>query len=750
MNPHAARHLIDQARRAGRGALFEHEAYAVLEAFGIGCPARVFVPLDQEITPAVLSTLPGDRVVVKAVATTLLHKTESGGVQIVERSADAVTAAARDLDDRLGSTHPLAGVLLAEFVAHERAPGSELLIAARDTREFGPVVTLGAGGVAAERMASLLDRHAIGAVSTLAPPRSLRAAVERSGAVRLAIAPVRGRPAAIEWPLLADVVERMLHLAGELRHLGLDELEVNPLVRQGGRLLPLDALATLSDGRPRRPPPPLDKMRRLLQPGRVALAGVSERHENPGRIILRNLLRDGFPADSITIVKPGATAIDGCRAVPSLDAVEPAVDLLVLAVGAAEAASLLTSALERRTAESIVLIPGGFEEKSGGGAVAADLRRAIHRTRTTPWRGPLVLGGNCLGIRSRPGRCDTLFIPAAKLPPQPGPPHPLAVVSQSGAFAIARVSRWTSLKPEYIITTGNQLDLTLGDCLEWLQDEPSIAVVALYVEGFMPDDGLKALGATARLVQRGGVVVVYRAGRTAAGARASASHTAAIAGDARVTRHLFETAGAVVADDIEHFEDLVRLACAFDGRRPGRCVGALSNAGFECVAIADTLGPLTLATFGASTRGTLDELLGHARLDTVVDVHNPLDLTPMAGAATYEAALRAVLSDDAVDVGVVGCVPLTGALHTLPAGSGHAEDLEAADALPVRFARVRADSPTPFVAVVDAGPLYDPLAVAIERQGLVVFRSADRAMRALSVYCAEGTDARADAGRSAL
>ena len=735
MDLHAARRPIDRVRRSGRIALLEHEGYAVLEAFGIACPMRVFVPPDRAPSQAVLDAFPGDRVVVKAVSARLLHKTERGGVRIVERSSAAVTAAALGMRERLAETDPLEGILILEYIPHEQGFGNELLIAARDTREFGPLVTIGAGGTQAERLADALGREAVGVVSPLVPAPSMDTALERAAAVRLGTTAGRGADPVFDWPLLSDLVERMLRLAAELRHLGLHEMEVNPLVASGGRLVALDTLATLAGERTQRPDRPLDKMRRLFQPARIALAGVSKDGENPGRIVLRNLLRDGYPPECITIVKPGAAAIDGCPAVPSLEALADPVDLLVLAVRAAQASTLLTSALEHQRAESVILIPGGFEEKAGGAAAAADLRAALDRARATPWRGPLVLGGNCLGIRSRPGRCDTLFIPAGKLPVQTGPAHPLAIVSQSGAFAIARASRWTSLRPEYVITTGNQLDLTLGDCLAWFQDDPSIAVVALYIEGFISDDGLKALQATRRIVARGGAVVVYRAGRTAAGAAASASHTAAIAGDFRITRPLFEAAGATVADDLEHFDDLVRLACAFEARRPGGRVGAISNAGFECVAVGDALGPLSFASFSEPTRAALQDLLRTAHIDGVVDVHNPMDLTPMADDATYEAALRAVLEDDRVDVAVAGCVPLTGALQTLPAGAGHGEDLAGPDALAARLGRVRASTRKPFVVVVDAGPLYDPLVTAIEGLGLVVFRTADRAMRALGTYC---------------
>ena len=81
------------------------------------------------------------------------------------------------------------------------------------------------------------------------------------------------------------------------------------------------------------------------------------------------------------------------------------------------------------------------------------MRESLLAARRTPWGGPVVNGGNCLGIRSRPGRYDTLFIPTSKLPVPDTPEAPLAFISQSGAFAIARASRLATLNPRYLVTT---------------------------------------------------------------------------------------------------------------------------------------------------------------------------------------------------------------------------------------------------------------------------------------------------------
>ena len=131
-----------------------------------------------------------------------------------------------------------------------------------------------------------------------------------------------------------------------------------------------------------------------------------------------------------------------------------------------------------------------------------------------------------------------MFIPEYKLPVPSGTVSPVAFISQSGAFAVARMSKLNALNPKYAITLGNQMDLTVGDYLTYLKDDASIEIFAVYVEGFRPLDGLTFVKAAREIVSSGRSVILYRAGRTAAGAKASASHTASIAGDYVVTREL--------------------------------------------------------------------------------------------------------------------------------------------------------------------------------------------------------------------
>ncbi|HEX7951161.1 MAG TPA: acetate--CoA ligase family protein [Candidatus Limnocylindrales bacterium] len=750
LNLRAIGALVDSARADGRTSLLEPEGLALLRAIGLRTPRSVFVALGAEGATDEIAT--AGRVVVKVVADDIVHKTEAGGVAFVAAEPAAIASAIDAMRRRLDGQARLRGFLVSELVGHDPGLAGELLVTLRWTPDFGPIVAVGAGGIHAELLAhDLRPGRELAIVSTASSePLGIAAALREATVVRLATEPQRGRAPLLRMPVLVDVVDRLLELGRAAMPGELLEVELNPMAVSDGELVALDVLVRLATTqeappRPARPERATARIDRLLAPRSIAIVGVSS-GENIGRTILRNVLRDGFDPGAITIVKPGATEIDGCRCVPDVASLSGPVDLLIVAVSAAAAAALVSDVIDRDAAESIIVIPGGFEETAAGTGHAARIRGALDRARDRPHGGPVVNGGNCMGIRSGPGRYDTLFIPDAKLAaPRGGRTAPLAIVAQSGAFAISRLSRLEGLDPRYVITVGNQLDLTIGDHLEHLALDPAVRVVGVYVEGFAPLDGLRFLRAARGIADRGGVVILYRGGRTPAGASASASHTAAIAGDALVTGALARSAGVVVAETLESFDDLLSTFVRLDGRRPaGARLGAVTNAGFECVAIGDSAERLTVEPFDDATTGALARILDERGLAGVIEVHNPVDLTPMADDAAFADVAETVLDSPSVDIGLVGDVPFTTVMRTLP-GEGLAEPGSVAARLVDLWHR----STKPWVAVVDAGPRYDPLARHLAAAGIPTFRTADAAVRTLAIVVAtlSGRPERGPSGR---
>jgi acyl-CoA synthetase (NDP forming) len=740
MNTPAISAIFDEARRDGRTVLLETEGLQLLAALGLPAPAHAFVRSAAEVDAALLQRLPGSRAVVKVISPQILHKSDVGGVAVVEKTVEAVADAISRMHRALAQKG-VVGYTLNEFIPYSPALGREILVGLRWTEDVGPVVTVGAGGIYTEFLArSFRPGRDVAVLSpSLAGAGGVAAALQDVAVVELATRPMRGQPPMVAPEQITRLAEAFLEL-GRVLGARISEFEVNPFViANDGRVIALDVLVTLREtpAGAAPPPRPIAKLARLLEPRSVAIMGVSERL-NPGHIIVNNLIREGFERDRIVIVKSGSTEIEGCHCVPDIASIPARVDLFVLCIDAAQSSAALVEIIEREKAESVILIPGGLEEKAGSDAIVARMRAALARARESGWGGPLINGGNCLGIRSLPGRYDTTFIPEHKLPVPKGAPSRLAIISQSGAFAVSKASKLATVNPKYSVTLGNQMDLTVGDYLTHLKDDASIDVFAVYVEGFRPLDGLRFLEAAREITGQGRTVILYRAGRTPAGAKASASHTASITGDYAVMRALCAGAGVVVADSLEDFEDLVVIfsglaRCTVAGWR----LAAVSNAGFECVAIADNLGRFSLPAFGPQSERRLTDIFVRSRIDQVVDVHNPIDLTPMTGDEAYGEVVQALLEDGDFDAAVVGVVPLTSALNTLAAGAGHAEDLTRPGGIVGRLAALRRDGGRPWVAVVDAGAIYDPMARALSAAGIPTFRSADRALRLFNVYCAD-------------
>jgi acyl-CoA synthetase (NDP forming) len=757
------RGIASRAMAEGRSALTELEGMEVLEAMGLETPRRLLVRSASE-AGAAAAGFPGSKVVIKVVSAAILHKTEAGGVRIARNSPFEVAAAVADMEARFSGLG-VEGYSINELVPFEPSLGREILVGFRLAPDFGPIVSFGFGGIYAEYMANVFRPGS--ATIFLSPATAGRELVERElsrNALQTILSGgLRGTEAAIGPGVLADLAMAFVRAAPILAKAGILEFEVNPFALTGtggsARFVALDALAKLGPlpaglalidspggesriANPKAEARPLAKLERLLKPSSAAIVGVSGKSVNNGRIILRNMLKNGFDPARIYVVKTDAAEIEGCRCVIDVASLPEKVDLFILVVPASSAPAVLAELVESDKAESVIVIPGGFEEKAGTETITGRMSAALERSRArgptagdASGGGPIIVGGNCLGILSAPGRYNTLFIPEHKLPRRAGAPDPVALVSQSGAFAITRLSKHPRLAPEYVVTCGNQMDATVGDFLERLAEDESIRVFAVYIEGFKPLDGEKILRACARITSSCRTVILYRAGRSEAGAAASASHTASIAGDYPVTRALFTQAGAIVAESLDEFDDALSAFTLLRGKeRGGRRLGALSNAGFECVAAADNLGVLELASFAPKTKARLAAAFEKAGIGEIVDVHNPVDLTPMADDEAYEECFRAILDDPEVDCGLAGIVPLTAALHSLDSGPDYAGDLGREDGLAARYGRLMAQTTKPWVAVVDSGPLFDPLARALESRGVPTFRSADRALAALNLW----------------
>jgi len=746
--------LARAALAEGRRVLLEPELYAVLEDAGLSVPAHAWIP-----PSARASTLPAalrqGRVVLKVVSPDILHKSDVGGVRFVEGAhvtPEYLASFLREVSQAWSTAHgrmpDLRGSLVMAAVDFEKGRlGAEVLVGLRHTRDFGFVGLVGLGGVKAELFGSRLPREE---ATALFAPDDVEAAlleVKKTLVYRDLAGQLRGSEAALTDDAWRTVLTLLSVLAREESGLRLEELEMNPLLlSRDGQLVAVDALARIAEVPPAPPARPLEKLDAFFQPRSVCVAGVSGKGVNMGRVILRNLLRDGFPRERLSVLKPGESEVDGVRCFASPEALPERVDLAVLAVAANAVPELLEGFIRHDKAQGLVVIPGGMAEKEGGAATQRKLEAMLADSRKTPGRGPLVLGPNSMGVASTPGGYDTTFIPEHKQPRTRGPLKNLAFISQSGAFTLARTSHLAQLSPRYLVSAGNQMDLTIGEVVDYVARDDGVQVVAVYVEGFQPGDGRRFLEAARRARAQGKRVILYQAGRSPEGAGTAAGHTASIAGDARVCWHLARAAGVLVAESLADFEGLVRVACALAGREVrGRRVMLMSNAGFEVVGMADNLRSetyaLSLAQLAPTTKDAIRAALHRCKVDELVDVKNPLDVTPVAPDAVHLEIARAALADDGVDALVLGVVPMSPALSTLAEAPDPKETLAFADSLANTLPVLFRETKKPLVAVVDAGVHYEPLVRALEAGGVPVFRAADAAVKSLGAWLGDAPPA---------
>lgn len=763
--------IEDLFRNSRSGVLLEHEVYTLLNAAGIATPAFLFLEKGESVREQDLARFSGSRVVLKVVSPDIAHKSDVGGVRFAAREALAVNREIAAMLEEIPRRFPLwageldpndparklkeadvaagiRGVLICRMVEGDgRGLGNELLLGMRLNREFGPVITLGGGGLDVEFLNRRLRPGTAAAIASahLAGEADIPELMVPLAFYDKITQPFRGHPALLASGALAETVERFRRLAARFSPFTeesewiIEEAEINPLVIESGRLTALDGLCRFApaDGREAPAAPRKGKgLQHLLRPGSLSIIGVSEKM-NIGHIILNNVLSAGFPRDRITVIKPGAKKIEGCRCVAAPADLPEAVDLFVLAVGAEQSEGVLRELVEHEKARSVILIPGGIGEKRGTDDLAGGLRALLADGRREGRLTPVVNGGNCLGVSSRPGRYNTIFVPPHKIYPRPGRDRraaPLVFISQSGAFMISRLSCMPGLEPLYAVSIGNQLDLTVSDYLVHLADDPEARVFAVYLEGFQPGDGLAFAGAAAGIAsQPGKSVVVYKAGRSPEGRAATAGHTASVAGDYPVARSVLRQAGAYVVETIAEFEDTVRALCLLGGRRPaGRRVGLISNAGFECVIMSDSLGEgrerLRLARWSQATAARIEAALHPLGIDRLQDVRNPLDITPVADDATFAEAAAAVLADPGVDAAVLSPLPMSAALNSLETAGHHGEDLTRRGALGPRLVELVGGTHKPCLVCLDAGGNYDPLAAYLEAAEVPVFRRSDDAL----------------------
>lgn len=377
----------------------------------------------------------------------------------------------------------------------------------------------------------------------------------------------------------------------------------------------------------------------LFRPSSVAVIGASRDPAKIGNIVVRNLVRVGFPGPVLP-VNPRAVAVHGVLAYPSVDALPMTPDLAVIATPAPTVPELI-EALGRRGTRAVLVLSAGFAETGPEGRELQ--KRMLEAARPHLLR---IVGPNTIGFTAPHAKLDVSFLHVA--PPAGG----LAFVTQSGGVVSAVVD-WAcgrGIGLSLAIGLGDMADVDFGDMLQWLALDPKTRAVLLHVEGLT---NVRKFMSAARALARTRPVIVVKGGRSPEGARAAGSHTGALAGEAEVYAAAFERAGLLQVFDLA--ELFTASATLGSGTRiAGSRLAIVTNAGGLGVLAADALAEAggELAALSPETLQRLDAILPPTWSRT-----NPVDVIGDADDRRYRAALEAVLADPAADAVLVLYAP---------------------------------------------------------------------------------------------
>lgn len=282
-----------------------------------------------------------------------------------------------------------------------------------------------------------------------------------------------------------------------------------------------------------------DALHRMLHPRSIAMVGASDSLLKTGGRRLRSLLAAPFTGP-IYPINPGSDQVQGATAYPDLRSAPAPLDLAVVAVPVAALEQVVDDGIRAGVAGFICITAGLGEVDDAGKAAQAALSRRIRAA------GARLVGPNCNGIFFASAGLNCTPVPAVT-------PGHVAVISQSGNIGTAfmQMSRRARAGLSAVMTIGNAEDVTAAELLAELDRDPMTRVVCLYLEGLGRGGGEALLEAGLRMRGRKPVIAV-KAGSTAAGQQAAASHTGALATDDSATTALFEAAGIIRVEQRWH------------------------------------------------------------------------------------------------------------------------------------------------------------------------------------------------------
>ena len=372
-------------------------------------------------------------------------------------------------------------------------------------------------------------------------------------------------------------------------------------------------------------------LERMLNPKVVAVIGATDREDSVGQALMKNLLL-GKDRRAIYPVNPTRENVMGLKCYPDISKVQEHVDLAVIATPSRTVPALVEEC-GKAGADGLVIVSAGFREI---GEEGLKLEHEIKRIQAK--YDMRILGPNCVGVIRPHAALNATFL---RDNPESGQ---IAFVSQSGALGSA-ILNWAvnaHIGFSMFASLGSTLDMDYGDMIDYLGEDPNTKSIIIYMEDVR---NAKKFMSAARGFARTKPIIVIKAGKHAAGAKAASSHTGALAGDYEVYDAAFKRAGVVMVNEIA---DLFNCASVLDSRflPAGPRLTIVTNAGGPAVLAADAIidNGGQLAKLSEDSMRTLD-----TNLPPYWSRGNPVDILGDANVKRYELAVNTCMADPNVD-----------------------------------------------------------------------------------------------------
>lgn len=622
----AVRTILAKVKADGRTSLTAPEGKLVCDAYGIPVPKEGVAASAADA--AKLATAMGFPVVLKIVSPEILHKTEAGGVLVGVKSAQEVEQGFATIMANAKKYNPKA-TLTGVQVQQMLAGGQEVIVGAVTDPSFGKLVAFGLGGILVEVLKDVTFR--------LAPVSRDEAGSMLDGiAAAEVLKGVRGS-APVNREALADLIERASQLAADFDEIA--EIDLNPVFATEKSAIAADVRIVVDfKPAPARYRPSQDEivraMNRIMKPDSVAVIGASPEAGKIGNSVMKNLINGGYPG-KIYPIHPSAAEVMGKKAYKSVKEIPGEVDVAVFAIPAKFVAKALVEVGEKKI-PGAVLIPSGFAET--GNTEGQKEIQDIGRKYNVRLMGPNIYGF----YYTWKNLCAT-FCTAYDYKGH------AALSSQSGGIGMAIVgfSRSAKMGVSAIVGLGNKADLDEDDLLTFFEQDDNTQLIAMHLEDLK--DG-RSFAEVAKRVSKKKPVVVLKAGRTSMGARAAASHTAALAGNDRVYDDVFRQAGVIRAMGLR---DLLEYA---------RALQVLPNPKGENVVIITGAGGSGVLLSDACVDNKLSLMAMPPDLDAAFRkfippfgaAGNPVDITGGEPPKTYQNTIRLGLEDSRIHSLILG------------------------------------------------------------------------------------------------